>query len=686
MATIHKWERYLTHYRYGTSAIYWVKGIYIDHVRSLDRNAYPDDNRYPESDNVEDTCYWYVYVGTEEVSNSAVHKWEKYALDGDPFLDYFYEVGSVKLSSGDKIAILPEPHIIDSTYGRITSDNLITATLEQLAANTDSCRDALSDSRWFSVWSSSSNDNYWYNTFKAYYYEEGSIGSDEATLYYTGVVEFVSFGKGTYIETVESDDPSTYRENGRQDGYWYVYIGTEGGEEANHHLYATVDGVQRELTKLPAMVDGVQRELSSLFATIDSVARLIFSAGISGKALSSYSTGDIVYLNENGTPTAFYVAGHNYESGLNGAGRTLLVRKDAHERRQWHTSQGAIQYSQSSVDAYLTGTYHLLFSDSVRSLMGETTIYSTTASGTSITIKRPVFLLSAREVIPEGYNVYSGLYSEGSPVPLSADCFFFIINSMWGWLRTKGTSTANAGYLGSEGDSSILMNNTANIYPALTLPSTANFDPSTDILLEGANDSPSNPPSDPPSDLPSGYTKANYIQSSTTAYFNTNYVPTHNTRVVLKCKILEVTGNGWVFGSRTSSQSNQFDLFCETGGTSWRVGIGNKQTMWGAGTFLGEYTFDISKDGAYVNGVKTDVTYGEFTGAQPIYLCGGNNGGTFFTGGHIIQQVEECQILESGVLVHDYVPCKNASGVFGLYDKVAGTFGGSSGSGAFTGG
>lgn len=296
MVTVHKWERYLAHYRYGTSAIYWVKGIYIDHVRSLDRNAYPDDNRYPESDNINDACYWYVYAGTEEVSNSAVHKWEKYALDGDIFLDYFYEVGSVKLSSGDSIMILPEPHIIDSRYGRIISDNSIVVTLEQLAANTDSCRDALDASRWFCVWSSG-NDNYWYNTFKAYYCAEGSVGSDKATLYYTAVVEFVSFGKGTYIETVESDDPSTYRENGRQDGYWYVYIGAEGGEEANHHLYATVDGVQQELTKLPAMIDGVKVNLSELYATVDGVQRLVFSdpdAGTSAQPIVEKQNGVLV--------------------------------------------------------------------------------------------------------------------------------------------------------------------------------------------------------------------------------------------------------------------------------------------------------------------------------------------------------------------------------------------------------
>lgn len=311
-------------------------------------------------------------------------------------------------------------------------------------------------------------------------------------------------------------------------------------------------------------------------------------------------------------------------------------------------------------------------------------IYDTLDFVTSTPITVSAFLLAHDEI----FETFEGVYSnEGSLLP-TAELFHEIVGfdyhpAQW-YLRSLYYVSAYTGiFYRPYGDSrpdakGVLQTESYCIRPAITLPSTAQFDPETHVLLEGTNDSSS--------DLPSGYTKCNYIQSSTTAYFNTNYVPTHNTRVVLKCKILEVTANGWVFGSRTSSQANQFDLFCETGGVSWRVGIGNKQTMIGAGTFLGEYTFDISKDGAYVNGVKTEVTYGEFTGVQPIYLCGGNNGGNFFTGGHIIQQVEECQIYESGVLVHDYAPCMNMSGVYGLYDKNTGEFGGSSGSGAFTGG
>lgn len=54
--------------------------------------------------------------------------------------------------------------------------------------------------------------------------------------------------------------------------------------------------------------------------------------------LGSKALGSIVKLKENGIPVTFYVACHNYESGLNGVGRTLVVRKEGCAARKWHSS------------------------------------------------------------------------------------------------------------------------------------------------------------------------------------------------------------------------------------------------------------------------------------------------------------------------------------------------------------
>lgn len=54
--------------------------------------------------------------------------------------------------------------------------------------------------------------------------------------------------------------------------------------------------------------------------------------------LSEKALGSVVTLKENGTAAEFVVACHNYEAGLNGAGRTLLVRKTSLEDKQkWGT-------------------------------------------------------------------------------------------------------------------------------------------------------------------------------------------------------------------------------------------------------------------------------------------------------------------------------------------------------------
>ena len=47
-----------------------------------------------------------------------------------------------------------------------------------------------------------------------------------------------------------------------------------------------------------------------------------------GIPLSTIPPGAILYLNESGRPVPFYIAKHDYESAINGAGRTLVVRRD----------------------------------------------------------------------------------------------------------------------------------------------------------------------------------------------------------------------------------------------------------------------------------------------------------------------------------------------------------------------
>lgn len=132
--------------------------------------------------------------------------------------------------------------------------------------------------------------------------------------------------------------------------------------------------------------------------------------------LSDIAEGETVLMDEGSNVAEFIVAKHDYESELNGAGRTLLVRRYAAARGMaWNTSYYST-YADSSINDWLNGTYLDGFSSAQKASIGKTTFYYTPgfsstdfSSGSSkvSTLSRSVFLLSAYEI---------GLKSTGSDV------------------------------------------------------------------------------------------------------------------------------------------------------------------------------------------------------------------------------------------------------------------------------
>lgn len=114
--------------------------------------------------------------------------------------------------------------------------------------------------------------------------------------------------------------------------------------------------------------------------------------------LGNKSLGSIIKLKENGVLVDFYVAKHDYENGLNGSGRTLVVRKDCYDTRQWHGSK-VNAYASSAIDTWLNGTYKNLLDADIQSVIGTTKFYYTPGNGntTVTTLSRAIFLLSGTE-------------------------------------------------------------------------------------------------------------------------------------------------------------------------------------------------------------------------------------------------------------------------------------------------
>ena len=190
--------------------------------------------------------------------------------------------------------------------------------------------------------------------------------------------------------------------------------------------------------------------------------------------LGSKAEGSIIKLKENGVLVDFYIAKQNYESGLNGAGRVLVVRKDCYDKRQWHGSN-VNAYATSAIDTWLNGTYKNLLDANIRTAMGTTKIYYTPGNGntTKTTLERSVFLLSATEL----GQTHTYMNAEGTALSATVLNLLKIAylngSAVYQWTRSPYTySTGNAWVLDSNG---VLGNNCSLTYgsrPAFTLPST----------------------------------------------------------------------------------------------------------------------------------------------------------------------------------------------------------------------
>ena len=191
-----------------------------------------------------------------------------------------------------------------------------------------------------------------------------------------------------------------------------------------------------------------------------------------GTPLSAYSEGDIVKINENGYPVDFYVSKHDYESGLNGAGRTLVVRKDCYDNRVWDNGN-VNAYASSDLDSWFNSTYKNMLDADIRSLIGTTKIRYTPGNGNwnVRTLERAVFALSATELgqFQNWFNM------EGSALPIASTLKIAYkdgsANTQWTRSPRKNI-TSLAVYLNSYGYvyDDICINSYGS-RPAFTLPS-----------------------------------------------------------------------------------------------------------------------------------------------------------------------------------------------------------------------
>ena len=203
--------------------------------------------------------------------------------------------------------------------------------------------------------------------------------------------------------------------------------------------------------------------------------------GKSETPLSEFAAGTLIKIAENGTLVDFYVAKHNYEPGLNGNGRTLVVRKDTYDDQVWD-SGNVNAYASSDLDSWFNSTYKNMLDADIRSLIGTTKIRYTPGNlnNTVGTLERAVFALSATELgqSESWFNV------EGSALPIASTLQVAYRNGSAStqWTRSPNMYYASLavslnfnGYVNSQD----VRYTVCGSRPAFTLPSTTPINPDT---------------------------------------------------------------------------------------------------------------------------------------------------------------------------------------------------------------
>lgn len=188
--------------------------------------------------------------------------------------------------------------------------------------------------------------------------------------------------------------------------------------------------------------------------------------------LGNKSTGDIIKLKENGVLVDFYVAKHDYESGLNGSGRTLVVRKDCYDTRAWHSSN-VNAWASCTLRSWLNGDYLNLLDEDIRGVIGTTKYYYTPGNGTTSVTTRSdaVFQLSVTELGKTA--TYAN--AEGTALPIASTLQIAYRNgsTVTQWTRSPFTDVTHSAYcLGADGSvGGSVCTGAGGSRPAFTLPS-----------------------------------------------------------------------------------------------------------------------------------------------------------------------------------------------------------------------
>lgn len=176
-----------------------------------------------------------------------------------------------------------------------------------------------------------------------------------------------------------------------------------------------------------------------------------------------------------------------------------------------------------------------------------------------------------------------------------------------------------------------------------------------------------------------------YLQSSGTQYIDTGIAC--STTLKIQCISEQTnTSDGAVFGCGTNNGSNdRVQGYWSSQRTSIRMD-GTVYDSSSAPSSKQKITFllDTQNKKGYINGTEYISNYTGSVSDRAIWLFGRNVGGTIVNLDKSSSKIYQCIIWDNGVLVRDFIPCKDENNVGFMFDTLSGTVYLNAGTGAFS--
>lgn len=193
--------------------------------------------------------------------------------------------------------------------------------------------------------------------------------------------------------------------------------------------------------------------------------------------------------------------------------------------------------------------------------------------------------------------------------------------------------------------------------------------------------------------LPSGYKRLEYIQSSGTQYIDTGLSAPTGMRVQCEVEFTSLrSGLNLLFGSHNAADPYYRNYLAASSNGYWEIGA------YGVGTFGSvttgrKYNIDVCTISGSLS-AKIDGTAYAIGNIAPstkrsdlnVYLFALNYAGGLLWSSMKLYSARIYLDAAGSSPARDFIPCKNASGVVGLWDDVNGKFYANAGTGVFTAG